>query len=113
MGVDGNNGTILGEGTGSLFLVPERSFSSAEPLGWGKPATVAGRVLARDWPPHERDLCSATFDLKVDQTLGFRTAWLRAALLRAQRWWQSKLPHALSRRCELVKRGQAPSLDGA
>lgn len=80
MGVVGHNGTILGEGTGSPSSWPERSFSSAEPLGWGWPATVAGRALTRDWPPHERDLCSARFDLKVDQTVGFRTAWVRGCV---------------------------------
>lgn len=38
MAVGGHNGTILGEGSlsGSHLLVPERSFSSAEPLGWGE-----------------------------------------------------------------------------
>lgn len=48
-----------------------------------KPATAAGRALTQDWPPRERDLCSARFDLKVDQTLGFRTAWVRGCVLRA------------------------------
>ena len=40
--------------------------------------------MTRDWPPHQRDLCFlARFDLKVNQTLGFHTAWVRGCVLRA------------------------------
>ena len=86
MGMVGHDGMILSEGTGSLSSCQSGAFPARNHWAWGRPATVRGRVLTQDWPPRERDLCLARFDLKVDQTLGFRTAWargLRGCVLRA------------------------------
>lgn len=63
--------------------------------GLGEACYRRGRVLTRDWPPHERDLSLARFDLKADQTLGFHTAWVRVGaccVQRAQRRRWSNCP---------------------